>query len=242
MLNAIGLANVGVEAFCTREAPEAPRSAASPSSPTSSPRRSRTSSPSPSASTQRRASPRSSSTSRARTSRRAASSSAATPTCAARGHRRRARRTKLPVWVKMSPEAGDPVGVGARLRGGGRRRHHRDQHHPRRRHRHRDRSSPRLAPPHRRPLRSRASSPSRCASCGISRARSRSRSSASAASRRPTDAIEFLLAGATAIQVGTANFADPSAGEKVRLGIADYCEKRKTTVRDLIGRVKRVTA
>ena len=46
MLNAIGLANVGVEAFCTREAPDAPRAAASPSSPTSSPPPSKTSSPS----------------------------------------------------------------------------------------------------------------------------------------------------------------------------------------------------
>jgi dihydroorotate dehydrogenase (NAD+) catalytic subunit len=53
------------------------------------------------------------------------------------------------------------------------------------------------------------------------------------------DAIEFLLAGAAAIQVGTANFADPSAGLKVKDGIAAYCAKHDVSVRDLIGRVKR---
>jgi dihydroorotate dehydrogenase (NAD+) catalytic subunit len=39
------------------------------------------------------------------------------------------------------------------------------------------------------------------------------------------DAIEFMLAGATAVQVGTANFIDPSTGVTVADGIADYCEK-----------------
>lgn len=38
-----------------------------------------------------------------------------------------------------------------------------------------------------------------------------------------TDAIEFLLAGATAVQVGTANFVDPAAGVKVAEGMAAYC-------------------
>ena len=40
-----------------------------------------------------------------------------------------------------------------------------------------------------------------------------------------TDAIEFLLAGASAIQIGTANFIDPSISEKVIDGIADYLER-----------------
>ncbi|MDP4278474.1 MAG: dihydroorotate dehydrogenase [Bacteroidota bacterium] len=39
------------------------------------------------------------------------------------------------------------------------------------------------------------------------------------------DAIEFLLAGASAIQVGTANFVDPAVTLKIVDGIADYCER-----------------
>jgi dihydroorotate dehydrogenase (NAD+) catalytic subunit len=36
------------------------------------------------------------------------------------------------------------------------------------------------------------------------------------------DAVEFLLAGAWAVQVGTALFANPSAPAEVTLGIAQY--------------------
>lgn len=39
------------------------------------------------------------------------------------------------------------------------------------------------------------------------------------------DAIEFLLAGASAIQVGTANFIDPLASIKIVRGLADYLEQ-----------------
>ena len=39
------------------------------------------------------------------------------------------------------------------------------------------------------------------------------------------DAIEFLLAGASAIEIGTANFIDPSISQKVAAGIEDYCER-----------------
>lgn len=38
-----------------------------------------------------------------------------------------------------------------------------------------------------------------------------------------TDAIEFLLAGAVAVQVGTANFIDPAAGITIAQGMAQYC-------------------
>jgi dihydroorotate dehydrogenase (NAD+) catalytic subunit len=38
------------------------------------------------------------------------------------------------------------------------------------------------------------------------------------------DAIQYLLAGAIAIQIGTANFIDPSTPEKVLHGIITYCE------------------
>lgn len=49
------------------------------------------------------------------------------------------------------------------------------------------------------------------------------------------DAIEFLLAGASAVQVGTANFSDPLAARKVLRGIEEYCRKRKVAARGLIG-------
>jgi dihydroorotate dehydrogenase (NAD+) catalytic subunit len=41
-----------------------------------------------------------------------------------------------------------------------------------------------------------------------------------------TDAIEFLLAGASAIQIGTANFIDPAITPKIVAGIIEYCEKQ----------------
>ncbi len=39
-----------------------------------------------------------------------------------------------------------------------------------------------------------------------------------------TDALEFLITGATAVQVGTANFVDPATGIKIAAGIEKYCE------------------
>jgi dihydroorotate dehydrogenase (NAD+) catalytic subunit len=52
------------------------------------------------------------------------------------------------------------------------------------------------------------------------------------------DAIEFLLAGATAVQVGTANFSDPAAAIKVLDGIAAHCKELGTTVAALVGRAR----
>ena len=40
-----------------------------------------------------------------------------------------------------------------------------------------------------------------------------------------TDAVEFMLAGASAIEIGTANFIDPAISSKVAAGITDYCER-----------------
>lgn len=51
-----------------------------------------------------------------------------------------------------------------------------------------------------------------------------------------TDAIEFLLAGASAIQIGTANFIDPAISAKVAKGIVEYCEKHGVEdVNELVG-------
>jgi dihydroorotate dehydrogenase (NAD+) catalytic subunit len=52
------------------------------------------------------------------------------------------------------------------------------------------------------------------------------------------DALEFLLAGARAVQVGTATFCDPTAALKVALGIRDYCRRRGMSVEDVIGRAR----
>lgn len=51
-----------------------------------------------------------------------------------------------------------------------------------------------------------------------------------------TDAVEFLLAGATAVAVGTANFTDPTSCDKVVAGIEDYLtEQGCRSVNDIIG-------
>jgi dihydroorotate dehydrogenase (NAD+) catalytic subunit len=39
------------------------------------------------------------------------------------------------------------------------------------------------------------------------------------------DALEFIIAGASAIQVGTANFYDPAASMKIVDGLAEYCSR-----------------
>ena len=51
-----------------------------------------------------------------------------------------------------------------------------------------------------------------------------------------TDAIEFLLAGATAVEIGTANFLDPAITVKVAQGINDYLDRHRfQSVKDIIG-------
>ncbi len=50
------------------------------------------------------------------------------------------------------------------------------------------------------------------------------------------DAIEFLMAGACAVQVGTANFTDPFAMPKIIKGLNDWCDKHGVeNVSDLTG-------
>jgi dihydroorotate dehydrogenase (NAD+) catalytic subunit len=52
------------------------------------------------------------------------------------------------------------------------------------------------------------------------------------------DALEFLIAGATAVQVGTANFVDPFVWSKIIDGISDYLQRHQVGhVMDLIGSV-----
>ncbi len=50
------------------------------------------------------------------------------------------------------------------------------------------------------------------------------------------DAIEFFLAGASAVQIGTANFIDPTVSMKVLEGIEDYLDRHKfNSIYDIIG-------
>jgi dihydroorotate dehydrogenase (NAD+) catalytic subunit len=52
------------------------------------------------------------------------------------------------------------------------------------------------------------------------------------------DALEFLLAGAKAVEVGTASFQDPAASRRIADGIAAYCEAHALTVEELIGKAR----
>lgn len=50
------------------------------------------------------------------------------------------------------------------------------------------------------------------------------------------DALQFIMAGARAIQVGTANFIDPSVTMKIIDGIEDYCSRHGVAdINDLVG-------
>lgn len=50
------------------------------------------------------------------------------------------------------------------------------------------------------------------------------------------DAIEFILAGSSAIQIGTHNFIDPAISEKVVDGIKEYLDKNNiSSIQELIG-------
>jgi len=55
---------------------------------------------------------------------------------------------------------------------------------------------------------------------------------------KASDAIEFFLAGATAVQVGTATFTDPTVAVHIIEGIDDYLERHRiASVSDLVGKL-----
>jgi len=57
----------------------------------------------------------------------------------------------------------------------------------------------------------------------------------------PDDAIEFILAGASAVQVGTTNFVNPKATEEIISGLGAYLvENGMASVQELIGRARQV--
>jgi len=54
----------------------------------------------------------------------------------------------------------------------------------------------------------------------------------------PTDALEFIIAGAAAIQIGTANYYDPQVTVKVVEGLSEYCRDQQFSgIGDLIGSI-----
>jgi dihydroorotate dehydrogenase (NAD+) catalytic subunit len=53
--------------------------------------------------------------------------------------------------------------------------------------------------------------------------------------RTASDAMEFIIAGATAVAVGTATFIDPASAVKIAEGMKKYCARKNKNIRDLIG-------
>ena len=54
-----------------------------------------------------------------------------------------------------------------------------------------------------------------------------------------TDALEFILAGATAVQVGTASFINPGAAQKIAEDMEAWMRAQgETDIRNLIGALK----
>jgi dihydroorotate dehydrogenase (NAD+) catalytic subunit len=54
-----------------------------------------------------------------------------------------------------------------------------------------------------------------------------------------SDALEFLIVGANAVQVGTANFVNPRATVEILKGINQYCDKHLITdINDLVGTIR----
>ena len=52
------------------------------------------------------------------------------------------------------------------------------------------------------------------------------------------DALEFIIAGASAIQVGTANFYAPDTALRVVEGIRDYCRRKRLHLEELVGSLR----
>ncbi len=54
--------------------------------------------------------------------------------------------------------------------------------------------------------------------------------------RTASDAVEFIIAGASAVGVGTANFIEPGCAAKIVEGIKKYCARKEiSNINELIG-------
>jgi dihydroorotate dehydrogenase (NAD+) catalytic subunit len=57
--------------------------------------------------------------------------------------------------------------------------------------------------------------------------------------RTASDAIEFILAGASAVAAGTANFIEPGCTGKIIEGISKFCQAHQiNSVRELTGAIQ----
>ena len=54
------------------------------------------------------------------------------------------------------------------------------------------------------------------------------------------DALQYLMAGAQAIQVGTASFVNPNACPEILAGLERWCATRDVALADVIGAAHRV--
>ncbi|MGO9272978.1 MAG: dihydroorotate dehydrogenase [Terriglobia bacterium] len=52
------------------------------------------------------------------------------------------------------------------------------------------------------------------------------------------DALEYLIAGARAVQIGTANFYAPDTAQRVIEGIRDYCRRKRLQLSEVIGSLR----
>ena len=55
---------------------------------------------------------------------------------------------------------------------------------------------------------------------------------------RAADALEFLIAGAQAVQVGTANFYAPDTASRIVEGIRDYCRRKARNLSQVVGSLR----
>jgi dihydroorotate dehydrogenase (NAD+) catalytic subunit len=144
--------------------------------------------------------------------------------------------TKLPLWVKMSPEAGDLIGVARACEAEGADAITAintirgmvidvDKMRPKLSNRTGGLSGPALRPIAVRMVYELAGA-LRIPVIGIGGVSS------------TRDALEFLLAGASAVQVGSATFQDPAASKRIADGIAAYCASHQLSVTDLIGKAR----
>jgi dihydroorotate dehydrogenase (NAD+) catalytic subunit len=57
--------------------------------------------------------------------------------------------------------------------------------------------------------------------------------------RTATDAVEFIIAGASAVGVGTANFIEPGCAVRIVEGIKEYCARHQVaSIKELVGSLK----
>jgi dihydroorotate dehydrogenase (NAD+) catalytic subunit len=53
------------------------------------------------------------------------------------------------------------------------------------------------------------------------------------------DALEFLIAGARAVEVGTANFYHPDASQRIALGLQEYCRSHNVNdINEMVGSLR----